>query len=133
MGEMGQCQATCLLFFDKRPTSRIVEGRKTSVICLSVCISHPYQCHCNQHQSLLRQRFVIDQDDSDLLCLLLYCSKKPALYELYRNQAVGARHRNLKESDQVIELLWKVGNLAVGMSNIALTVVVPRGTPGEQR
>lgn len=74
--------------------------------------SHPCQCTCQQHKSLFAQRSAINDDDNDLLCLLLYCGRKSALYELPRNPAISGRGGVLKESEEIIELLWKVCSLA---------------------
>ena len=72
--------------------------------------SHPSQYPCHQHNFLLAQPLVINDDDNDLLCHLLYCCRKQELYEL-PDKLVTSGH-NLKESEQVIELLWQVNDLA---------------------
>ena len=68
---------------------------------------HPPPQHCHQHKSLLDRDLVISEDDSDFLCLLLYCAKKPELYK-----QSGGDDYDLKKSEQVIELLWQVRALA---------------------
>jgi hypothetical protein len=64
----------------------------------------PPQHPCHQHKSLLDQYLVISEDDSDFLCHLLYCARKPELYKVPRGNGY-----DLKTSEQVIELLWQVG------------------------
>ncbi|KAG9318468.1 kinase-like domain-containing protein [Chiua virens] len=63
---------------------------------------------CRQHRSLFAQSFSISDDDKDLLCHLLYCCRKPELYELCNEPLVRwNRGPDFKESEQVIDLLWE--------------------------
>ncbi|KAH0830554.1 kinase-like domain-containing protein [Lanmaoa asiatica] len=62
---------------------------------------------CHQHEFLFAQRFVISDDDNDFLCHLLYCGTKPELYKLPDKPAIHGHGYYLKESEQVIELLWQ--------------------------
>lgn len=74
---------------------------------------HLYQpCRQHEHESLRAQHFVIRDDESDLLCHLLYCGKKLELFELPNKPAIKGGAYDLKESEQVVELLWQVCNLA---------------------
>ncbi|KAF8136343.1 kinase-like domain-containing protein [Boletus edulis] len=68
---------------------------------LSFWQEHP----CHEHRALRDQHFQIGDDDSDLLCLLLYCGKKEEMYELSNKPAI--RGHVLPEFEQVVELLWK--------------------------
>jgi hypothetical protein len=123
---MGQYAATHSPFLDQRKTSQLLGGCKISLI-RSVVLDLPPPQYCHQHKSLLDQNFVISEDDSDFLCLLLYCARKPQLHKL-----PGGHDYNLKESKQVIDLLWKVCDLASSGSVTLVTdpSIVPHDTPG---
>ena len=103
---MAQCAATHSPFLDQGKPPQLLGGCKISLIPPVVVSDSPPPQHCRQHKFLLDQNFVISEDDGDFLCLLLYCARKPQWYKQR-----GGQGYNLKESKQVIDLLWNVRDL----------------------
>lgn len=77
------------------------EKVRTPLTLRLVFNSHPSQHTCHQHKFLSDQRFVTTDDESDLLSHLMYCGRKPELYQLSNQLAI------------IIELLWQVCGLSL--------------------